>query len=240
MNTRDVSLASPAAPAQPAPWAGFDPALCLLLAGNLLPLYGALFGGWSVLSILQVYWAENVIVGVLTVFEMFTVAAAGGALWRALGALPSVVFFCVHYGMFTFVHGIFIYALFGSGPFAHARVSHNSDLQQLYLPFLPGQPLFFAAVAILLAHLNAFRANFIGAGEYRTLSIQKVMFHPYGRVVLLHVVLLLGGFLAQRTGSNIAVLALLVTIKTASDLVLYRRYRAAAAARAAPAGLQYA
>ena len=235
MNTREQSLPMPSAPVRPRATAGIDPALCLLLAGNLLPLYGALFGGWSVLSILQVYWAENVIVGVLAVLEMLTLAVAGGSAWRALGALPSVVFFCVHYGMFTFVHGIFIYAIFGSGPFAHARVLHPGDLQQLYLPFLPGHPLFYAAVTILLAHLNAFRANFIGAGEYRTLSIQQVMFRPYGRVMLLHVVLLLGGLLAQRTGSNIAALALLVMIKTASELVLYLRHRAAAAARAAAA-----
>jgi hypothetical protein len=234
MNTRDASLPGPVAAPRPLVPAGFDPALCLLLAGNLLPLYGALFGGWSVLSILQVYWAENVIVGVLTVLEMFTVAAAGGSVWRALGALPSVVFFCVHYGMFTFVHGIFIYAIFGSGPFAHAQI-HQADLQQLYLPFLPGHPLFYAAVSILLAHLNALRANFIGAGEYRTIGIPQLMFRPYGRVALLHVVLLLGGLLAQQTGSNIAALALLVLIKTGSDLMLYRHYHAAAVARAAAA-----
>jgi hypothetical protein len=231
MYTRDASLPGPAAPARPLVPAGLDPALCLLLAGNLLPLYGALFGGWSVLSILQVYWAENVIVGVLTVLEMLTVAVAGGSVWRALWNLPSVAFFCAHYGMFTFVHGVFIYALFGSGPFAHAQL-HGADLQQLYLPFLPGHPLFYAAVSILLAHLNSLRANFIGAGEYRSIGIPQLMFRPYGRVALLHVVLLLGGLLAQRTGSNIAALALLVLIKSGSDLVLYRRYRAAAAARA--------
>ncbi|HEY2809179.1 MAG TPA: DUF6498-containing protein [Steroidobacteraceae bacterium] len=234
MNTPDASLPRPAASPRSLVPAGFDPALCLLLAGNLLPLYGALFGGWSVLSILQVYWAENVIVGVLSVFEMLTVTVAGGSLWRALGALPSVAFFCVHYGMFTFVHGIFIYAIFGSGPFAHGQI-HQSDLQQLYLPFLPGNPLFYAAVSILLAHLNALRANFIGAGEYRTIGIPQLMFRPYGRVALLHVVLLVGGLLAQRTGSNIAALGLLVLIKTGSELVLYRRYRAAAAARGAAA-----
>lgn len=231
---RDLSLPRPASPARSLLPAGFDPTLCLLLAVNVLPLYGALFGGWSVLSILQVYWAENVIIGVLTVFEMLTVAVAGGSVWGALWALPGMAFFCVHYGMFTFVHGIFIYAIFGSGPFAHAQV-HPGDLRQLYLPFLPGQPLFFAGVSILLAHLNAFRANFIGAGEYRTLGTPQLMFRPYGRVMLLHVVLLLGGFLALRTGSNIAALALLVAIKSACDLVLYRRYRAAAAARAAAA-----
>jgi hypothetical protein len=185
-----------------------------------------------VLSILQVYWAENVIVGALTVLEMLTVAVAGGLVWRALGSLPSVAFFCFHYGMFTFVHGIFIYAIFGSGPFAHAQL-HQGDLRQLYAPFLPGHPLFYAATAILLVHLNSFRGNFIGANEYRTLTVPQLMFRPYGRVALLHIVLLVGGLLAQQTGSNIAALALLVAIKTAADLLLYRKYRAEAAARAA-------
>jgi hypothetical protein len=232
MNTPGLSLPSAASAPRPLTAGAFDPALWLLLAGNLLPLYGALFGGWSVLSILQVYWAENVIIGGLTVCEMLTVAMACGSVWRGLGALPGVAFFCVHYGMFTFVHGIFIYAIFGAGPFAHGQV-HQAQLAQLYLPFMPGHPLFYAALSILLAHLNAFRANFIGAGEYRTLSIQQLMFRPYGRVALLHVVLLVGGLLAQKTGSNIAALALLVAIKTAADLLMYRKYRADAATRAA-------
>jgi hypothetical protein len=232
MNTRELLLPTPSG--RPLAVAGFDPALCLLLAGNLLPLYGALFGGWSVLSILQVYWAENVIIGVLTLIEMLTVALAGGSVWVAVGSLFPMAFFCVHYGMFTFVHGMFIYAIFGAGPFAHG-VAHRADLAQLYAPFLPGHPLFYAAVTILLARLNDLRANFIGGGEYRTLGIQQLMFRPYGRVMLLHVVLLLGGFLAQQTGSNIAALALLVAIKTAADLILYRRYRAARLAASAPA-----
>ncbi|MBS0577985.1 MAG: hypothetical protein JSR36_01830 [Proteobacteria bacterium] len=230
MNTRELLL--PTRSGRPLSVTGFDPALCLLLAGNLLPLYGALFGGWSVLSILQVYWAENVIIGVLTLLEMLTVALAGGSVWGAVGSLFPMAFFCFHYGMFTFVHGVFIYAIFGAGPFAHG-VLHWADLEQLYDPFLPGHPLFYAAVTILLAHLNSLRANFIGAGEYRALGIPQLMFRPYGRVMLLHVVLLLGGLLAQQTGSNIAALALLVAIKTTADLILYRKYHTRPAAGAA-------
>ncbi len=229
MNSNDISLRQPVI-AGPRRWE-IDPALWLLVAANLLPLYGAVCGGWSVLSILLVYWAENVIVGGLTVLEMFTVIVNRPACTRWVLIDPRMVFFCCHFGLFTLAHGALIYAMFGDGPFAHGAVRHEY-WPYLYAPFLPGHALFYAAVSILLAHLNGYRANFIGRGEFRSTTIDALMFRPYARVVVLHVVLLLGGFLALRTGSNIAALALLVVIKTSIELALYTRSRAAVAAAA--------
>jgi uncharacterized membrane protein len=49
------------------------------------------------------------------------------------------------------------------------------------------------------------------------------MFGPYKRVMIMHVSILLGAFLVSVFGNNFAFLALLVALKTVSDLYVLRR-----------------
>ncbi len=80
------------------------PQLALLLA-NLLPLIGVLWFDWDVGSIVVLYWAENLIVGAYTVLRMLT---TGG-----VHALFQIAFFCLHYGGFCAIHGLFVLKLTG-------------------------------------------------------------------------------------------------------------------------------
>jgi len=84
-------------------------AVLALIAANLVPLGGVLIYGWTVFDVTIVFWAENVIVGLLNILRMATLLV----LRRDFGALVLAPFFAVHYGMFTVVHGIFVIALFG-------------------------------------------------------------------------------------------------------------------------------
>ena len=52
------------------------------------------------------------------------------------------------------------------------------------------------------------------------------MFRPYGRVMVLHVVILGGGFLVTLLGSQLIPLALLVILKTGLDLFSHLREHA--------------
>jgi hypothetical protein len=79
----------------------------LLVLANLIPLYGVMSLGWSVFSILILYWFENVIIGVFTFLK----------IWKAEGSDAGekvffLGFFPMHYGIFTLVHGIFLIAFF--------------------------------------------------------------------------------------------------------------------------------
>src|SRR5437764_13367701 len=49
------------------------------------------------------------------------------------------------------------------------------------------------------------------------------MTRPYGRVMVLHVVILGGGFLVQALGAPVAAIAMLVVLKTGLDLVGHLR-----------------
>ena len=84
-------------------------ALVALVLANLVPLAGVLWFGWSIWTILTIYWVENGIVGFYNVLKMAAVSGIG-----KLGVIP---FFILHYGMFWLVHGIFILTLPSFVPF---------------------------------------------------------------------------------------------------------------------------
>ena len=83
----------------------------VLLAANLIPVAGVLLWGWSVFALLALFWMENVIIGAFFALRMLCADPRDAALWAA--KLFMVPFFCFHYGMFTAIHGVFVFSLFG-------------------------------------------------------------------------------------------------------------------------------
>jgi len=67
-----------------------------------------------------------------------------------------------------------------------------------------------------------------------TAALANLMGRPYGRVMVLHVVIIGGGFLVQALGAPVAAIALLVVLKTGLDLVGHVREHASQAGVARP------
>lgn len=289
----------------------------LLLAANVIPLVGVAFFGWSLLTILVLYWLENGIVGfwnvpriamaqgsiVPTLPDMPDSAAraatsspeAAAALqesWRraqaaqtaraaqstpaaqaaqavpaaqaepaapqpaaaplppgapqpaaaplppgtagmaamgdamnrlaGVGRIGLAIFFVFHYGVFWVVHGTFVFALpaFGDGFGMGDGPSAFGDLEWSYVAL--------AAVALFISHGASFVLNYIGRGEFRTASPSRQMGSAYGRVIVLHLTILIGSIVVAFLGAPIAALVVLVALKTAFDLALHlRQHRAA-------------
>lgn len=183
-----------------------------------MPLVGVAVLGWSVFEILVLYWLENVVVGVLNLFRMAWSRGDDGPMGCAMKAI-MMPFFVVHYGMFTFVHGIFVGAIFGGpsttniGPFELGWV----------WPVIAQHHLWFAVAALVLSHGVSFVANYLGEGEYRRTTMQQLMTRPYTRIVVLHLVIILGGFVVMALGAPIAALVLLVGLKLGIDLAAHAR-----------------
>lgn len=217
-----------------------------LIAANALPVLGVLFLRWDAFSIVLVYWSENVVIGAVNVLKMITCAPdASLLLWGNVDPSDKlnrermersrsdsvkmlrlanqgskffyVPFFIVHYGMFCFVHGVFIFAIFGheSGGFGALDGTDN------FLQVFSEQHLWWCVAALAASHIWSFAVNYIGRGEYRRTAVPILMFQPYGRIVILHIAILIGGFVAMALGSNIFVLVLLVIGKTLLDLSLH-------------------
>src|SRR2546430_13940696 len=140
-------------------------------------------------------------------------------IWVAkAGTIP---FFIFHYGMFTTVHGVVVLTLFGG---VNRRGFPGPST---FLHAVQAAGLWPHALALAASHGVSFAFNYIGAGEYRTAALAKLMTRPYGRVMVLHVVILGGGFLVQALGAPLAAVAVLVVLKTGLDLGGHLREHAA-------------
>jgi uncharacterized protein DUF6498 len=189
------------------------------VAANLVPLAGVLFFGWSVFATLLLFWVENAIVGAFNVLRMLVAQPQIGAMWAV--KLFMIPFFTFHYGMFVTVHGIFVLTLFGGGVASRGFPTSATFIHAVQLAGIAP-----AAWGLALSHAVSFAFNYIGAGQYKSALVPALMFRPYGRVMVLHIVILGGGFLVATLGSSLLPLALLVVLKTGLDLFAHLREHA--------------
>jgi hypothetical protein len=103
------------------------------------------------------------------------------------------------------------------------------------LDYAPPQWL-FAFVALVISHGISFVMNFLLAGERETLTLRDLMGAPYGRIVVLHVAIILGGFAVMALGEPVALLVVLVLLKLGLDIKLHLREHGAPRRRAQQAG----
>lgn len=200
----------------------------LLIAVNAGVLVGALLFGWSIFEIIFLFWAENVIIGIINVLKMLTArpgseppagdqgqaspAPMTVAGW--IGTLFFAAFFTVHYGGFCYGHGVFVLSIFNE------QGEFGDDLLAA-VPALLSGGLALSLALLATSHLFSFVTNYLGSGEFRRTSAQALMVRPYGRIVALHVTILLGGFLAMALGDPVWMLVVLVLLKTLVDLALH-------------------
>lgn len=208
----------------------WPPSAFALIVANAVPLIGVLTHHWTVFVVLLLYWSENVVVGFFNVLRMATADPQEPMLW--FGKLFIIPFFIVHYGMFTFVHGMFVLMLFGGPQHDTARAMSVAGL----VGAVRSVGIGYAVLFLLVSHGFSFFHNYLGSGEYRRVSLMQLMAQPYGRIVVLHVTTLIGGALATAAGAPVAAVAVLVLLKTALDLRAHLAERAKLGEPAAPPG----
>jgi len=166
--------------------------------------------GWKVFPLVLLYWLENVVVGGFNVARLLLAQPREPAYWA--GKLFLIPFFVVHFGMFTYIHGVLVVALFGpkgTAPF---------DLLGTVPQAIRANHLGWAVVSLVVSHGLSFYLNYLGNGEYQRASLNALMMQPYSRVVVLHLTVLFGGWIVMAVGSPLLALVLLAVVKTAADL----------------------
>lgn len=188
------------------------PSVWALIIANLYPVIGVIFFDWQTYPLLLFFWTENLVIGFYTVLKMLV---ASGENAKPAAKLFTVPFFCFHYGIFTLVHGVFVVALFG-GLLSDDMASTETLTQQVL-----NYQLFWGVLALLISHGISFFKNYIGNNEYRQTELTKIMFQPYGRVVILHITIIIGGFLSAFLGSPLIALLLLIVLKVSIDIITH-------------------
>jgi len=190
-----------------------QPSVIALILANLVPVFGVLFLHWEVFPLMFLFWSENLIIGAFNVLKMLTANPSSPISW--IGKAFVIPFFCFHYGMFTFVHGMLVVGMFGGG---HLKGMHGLFNFAPFWQVMQENDLGWAVLGLAVSRGVSFFANYIGKGEYQRASLNQLMGQPYGRIMVMHIALLIGGFMMMALHSPVAGLILLVVLKTVFDL----------------------
>lgn len=184
--------------------------IILLIVANFVPILGVIFLSWNLFAILFLYWAENIVVGIYNILKMLKAEQVdekekGIRLIRGSKVTYSnkkssfIMFFLFHYGLFTIGHGVFVFTLFGPSN-------------------IPLSTLFIGILSLFVSHGISYLVNFIGKEEYRRVSPGRLFGQPYKRIIIMHITVLFGGFVAKSLGSPLSALLILVLLKTVIDI----------------------
>jgi hypothetical protein len=195
---------------------GLPSSVFFLLGANTVPLLGVLFGGWNLVEILFAYWAENVVIGFFSLLKMIFAQDDSRGLLIILTVFMKIigsVFFIVHFGGFTAIHGAVLFAIF------HEFL--NVQIQPLELLYM-GR---YVVAALFLSHGYSFVVNYLIKGERRQTKDNDPMFEPYRRVIVMHLTLVFGTGCIIILGQPFFMLLVLVILKTAVDLLAHLKQR---------------
>lgn len=184
----------------------------VLIAVNLLPLLLVTFGLWDLQRVLLLYWLENGVIGIYNVVKI--VCARESNLFSRL---IMALFFTVHYGMFFIAHGIFLMAML-------QLPVNMGDLLSLWTALPSGVVVMLSL--LFLSHGYSTLWHYFIEGEYRTVNTGGLFIRPYARVVILHLTILGGGFVALAMNEPRALLSGLVLLKIVIDVVMHVRSHA--------------
>lgn len=180
------------------------PSVLLLISMNLIPLVGVLLLDWNIGFIMLLYWMETVVIGVFNIPKMLSARLPPQGETKRVGlagGLFFAAFFTVHYGGFNLGHYVFLKDMFDLPPI--------------------GLDVLIALAGLTLSHGVSLAVNWFGKREYEKTDPGVQMFKPYGRVILMHVVIIVSGFLVLGFKGALPVLILLIILKTYADVVAH-------------------
>jgi hypothetical protein len=200
--------------------------LVSLIFANLVTIVLAILGNWDLATVMFIYWAQSIIIGIFSVVSILgaDTAALGADLQKPIDErggsdkiTPRFVwtykcimagFFTLHYGLFHWGYYTFIVesGLFGTVNFADPGIWLSCGL-------------FFANH--LYSHITYRRQGPKDAGY-----VNEQFFTPYRRIIPMHLTIIFGSiviFALEIFGitSTMPVLVLFLLLKTYSDITAH-------------------
>jgi hypothetical protein len=184
----------------------------LLIIVNLIPLYGVWFEGWNASEVFLVYCLETVIVGIINVFKMacVTIFVKSSDTWENGGSTSQqsgwffIFFFIMHYGFFVFVQTQIFFAV--------SRLIPNGSFFVNYakIPEMLGDNGKMMLLIFVAYYTIQNFFDFFMSGNYKTISLGRLMFEPYMRIFVQQFVVILGGIFLGFGAGKIFMLVFIV------------------------------
>jgi hypothetical protein len=192
-----------------------DRSTLALLVSNVIVVAFAINEQWNLVTLLWIYWAQSVIIGVFTVFKILDLTrfSTDGFYINDQPVAPTertkrftAHFFALHYGIFHLMYFGFLagYTFFGFGtapPLGTAAAS-----------------AFFILTSVALFFANHLYSYLHNREQERKLkrNIGSMMFLPYARIIPMQLSLVLGAILVDQVA-----LILFLALKTIADVIMH-------------------
>lgn len=189
------------------------------IGSNLVPVFGVMFFGWHALPLLVFYWIENVLIGALNIPKIVLSGVTKPMPEPAIGSILAG-FFVFHYGMFCFVHGVFIFALFAIGDSIQSGVDPVRgpfDLIARVLSVVDAE-MSWGVIVLVVLRTAEFAVLWVGGKQWLLSEPKTQMFEPYGRAIVMHLTMFIATIPVIAIGQPLLVVLALALLKSALEL----------------------
>lgn len=165
-----------------------------IIVANLVPVYGVWFLGWSAVEVFIVYALETIITGILTLLKLGVVTLYRKTdTWHNEGSSSRVsglffmFFFLLHFGFFIVVQTTLFSKSAGITPSVSGMfyfIFHLTEYINNNIAWMLG--------GFVISYLATSFIPFLLKEEYKTISMMRLMFQPYGRVFIQQFTVILG------------------------------------------------
>ena len=173
----------------------------LLIIVNLIPLYCVWFEGWNASLVFLVYCLETVIIGIVNVLKMacVTIFVRKKDDWQNAGSSTMrsgwffIIFFIAHYGFFVFVQTQIFFNVSNLVPDGSFLMNYSK------IPELLGDNGLLLLLIFITYYTLQTVFDFLLSGKYKTVSMGRLMFEPYMRILVQQFVVILGSIFLNFT-----------------------------------------
>lgn len=161
----------------------------LLVAVNLVPVWGVWMAEWNASEVFMVYCLESVVIGLYNLVKLgMTSMVKRQDIWNNTGekvtwmpGLFFMFFFLIHYGFFIIIQLTIFLAV--SGTQAAYGIPNAFDFVFHFPRYLSNYSQWLLLGFVISYGLVTLK-DFILNGAFKTASLNAIMFAPYGRIFI--------------------------------------------------------
>jgi Family of unknown function (DUF6498) len=183
-----------------------------IIAANLIPLYGVLFMNWEASIMFLVYCMETIIIGIFNVLKMSIVnlfeQKGDENIYfgkkRPAGGWLLILFFIIHYGFFVFIQTQIFFQTSGFLNEGNFITGYSKVIGKL------GHEGRLVLWIFVFSYTLQTIYSFVFSGEYKTINMGRLMFQPYGRILIQQFVVIVGSMFLTLGGGKIFMIVFVV------------------------------
>ncbi|MFA6524922.1 MAG: DUF6498-containing protein [Patescibacteria group bacterium] len=204
----------------------------ILLSVNFIPIIGVMFFDWNLFSIMFLYWLENLVIGIYsllkikkTYYYLISKQKNLSVASRVLATWGQVMSFVFNYGLYTIVHGVFVIAMFGMSTATSPTIVNLGPVKisDIIWPEISILGILLSFIMLIISHGFSYYNNFIAQEEYKYYTINYLSKSSFERVIALHFIIVISGFIILAMGYSKLTIVILIIIKTLIDFYAHSK-----------------